>query len=219
MSKIKVVSLKNLTADAEPNSSEPKTAKTKKTTKSKPPKESEPSTSTGAGAAKKKTPGGLTLIIEGIRNMNDRKGATLAALRKFVISDKENLSEQQVRATNNRTLRTVKQAVEDGILIEKGKLRYGLSDQHKAELKTEEKKAVRAAKQKEKDAIKSKASDRVGGKSKKLENKVSAEKKKPLIKGPKARKSLAKVAEMNKARKSTVVVLPKKTSSKRKVKE
>ncbi|KAL5279409.1 hypothetical protein ACFFRR_003801 [Megaselia abdita] len=226
MSKIKVVPMSKLTG-SEPDS-EPKSVK-----KSNPPKKikvSEPQPSTSAEAMSdqnpikkkpSKKPAGLDLILEGIKSTNDRKGATLDAIKKFVISGKENLSEQQVRMANTRTLKVIKQAVEDGILVAKGKQRYGFTDKGRSAANAEKKKAEKAEKKAEKESLKkekAKAKAKDAGKKKKKQpeekKKGSEEKKKPLIKGSKARKSLAKVAEMNKKRRSTVVVLPKKTTKK-----
>lgn len=200
-------------------------------TKKKTPLKEQPLTPTEPNAAKKKPtvpnkPNSLRLIVEAIKAVNDRKGTSLIAIKKFVSSGKENISEQQLRALNGRTLKTVKQAVADGILVEKGKLRYGVTDKGKATLKAEKKKIEKTVKKtKAKDAAKAKPKETKvkvkapnGGTKKKtvkiVEKEGSEDKKKPLIKGAKARKSLAKVAELNKKQKSTVIVLPKKTTKK-----
>lgn len=236
MSKIKVVSMNKLTGEA---ASEPKPSKT-----SNPPKkpktiaDPQPSTSSAAiasdAAPKKKSKSkSLDVILEGIKQLNDRKGVSLISIKKFVISGKENMSEQQIRIAGSRTLKMVKQAVEDGLLVKKGTFRYGFTDKGRTAVNSEKKKAEKALKKKEKEAAKdqekkqkmkakAKAKDAGGKKKKNVEEKKkkkgSGEKQKPLIKGPKGRKSLAKVAELNKKRRSTVVVLPKKAPKKAAVK-
>lgn len=218
-SKIKVVSMDKLTSKPNPskkvkiNESEPSTS-VEALSKSKPKPSSSNKSSTNYDA-----------MLEGIKQMNDRKGASLVAIKKHLLAGKENLSETQVRAHNTRTLKMVKKAVEDGILVEKGKLRYGFSEKGKAVFNSEKKKKEKLEKKKEKDLEKKskagkketkkklvkkavKGSD-ASGKKKKVSEKKDEEKKKPLIKGAKARKSLAKVSEMNKKRRSTVVATPK----------
>ncbi|KAL5279408.1 hypothetical protein ACFFRR_003800 [Megaselia abdita] len=147
MSKIKAVPVAKLTGSDPISNNEP-----------------EPSTSAEAMSDQnpiKKKPSkrlaGLDLILEGIKSSNDRKGATLDSIKKFVISGKENLSEQQVRIMNAKTLKAVKQAVEDGILVEKGKQRYGFTDKTKSAANAERKKAEKAEKKKEIEAAKEKA--------------------------------------------------------------
>lgn len=96
----------------------------------------------------------LDSVLNGIGQIKDRKGATLFAIKKFVLAEKENLSKVRMKQCNTNTTKAVRRSVKKGLLLEKSRGRFVLTDQGKLNLKRRLKKSKLAMKKDEKKKTK-----------------------------------------------------------------
>ena len=73
----------------------------------------------------------VQLVLEAIKFIADRKGATIVAIKKYVLSKKGLLTENQTKIYNANTFRTIKACVDQNLLFKKSGMRYALTEEAK----------------------------------------------------------------------------------------